>query len=676
MMQTPLPRISGYKNIHILSQKGGMGDIFRAEDAKTGQEVVIKMMKLPENPEETEQLLRMSGMFRWDTDIPMTLDHPHILKALKHGYVTYQGYDYPYLVYPYIKDRSVQDLARTEHPWSNPNWSLLQIADIVIQAAEGLYHLHQKEPPIVHQDIKPANLLWRYEYAKGPERRVHIWISDFGTARWELPVEHKTSPIGTPPFMAPEQFDGMIRRTTDQYALAIVARYLLTGHQPGGHIPPPSEKLRDPAPTALNPTRLHNKEIDIVLLQALAENPDDRFPNVSHFAQRLKEAIVHQENPASLLLTHTPQLSSNIDQGAELTNHLSPTVPDMYHPLPEIFPDNPVVAPYDYHVVDNPLPVAPRQPVSEVVPAPLAYYPLHQLFRTALPGKPTMLSWSPHGECLLCTFFDAPPRLIYRDTHIEDIAGITGHAACWSPDGQHVAFSLYSRKSGEAIIQIWDKTKPARSTIHRRFSSNASIDGLAWSKRGQLAVWVNSRLLLYDMSRPELLSTFPEPGKIVSLPDMLCSQIGTLQWSPGGSLLALGAKNGALVCWDADRQEIHGYIAPSKAPIQSLAWFPDNSRLAAGFRNRRIAVWDMARNSELHSWNIPTAIPWMLSISPQDLIVTIATQKNLLFGKPDDGGQSLSTSVQGNLLASWSSAAELATLDKQDDTTLLILQKQ
>src|SRR5712691_349987 len=112
MPEPIIPHIPGYKHVRIWSQKGGMGNIFKAKDAITQEDVVIKMMKIPETLEEEEQLPYFSGLFKLETEIALSIksEHKHILRAIDHGFVSYEGYQYPFLVFPYIKDGSLDKL--------------------------------------------------------------------------------------------------------------------------------------------------------------------------------------------------------------------------------------------------------------------------------------------------------------------------------------------------------------------------------------------------------------------------------------------------------------------------------------------------------------------------------------------------------------------------------------
>jgi hypothetical protein len=68
--------------------------------------------------------------------LSVSSEHKHILRAIDHGFVSYEGYQYPFLVFPYIKDDSLDKLTEAEHPWTNPDWSLLEIVDIITHISQ------------------------------------------------------------------------------------------------------------------------------------------------------------------------------------------------------------------------------------------------------------------------------------------------------------------------------------------------------------------------------------------------------------------------------------------------------------------------------------------------------------------------------------------------------------
>jgi serine/threonine-protein kinase len=179
-------------------------------------------------------------------------------------------------------------------------------------------HIHGQTPPIVHCDVKPDNFLIRAESGSG--KVAHLFLIDFGIAHSLQPGNEKGTARGTPSFMAPEQFKGNIVCQSDQYALALIACFLLTGQYP---LQPDRDIWRwdnwetahtyfaPSPPSKLNPQRIRSEEIDAIILKALAKEPEQRFATIWEFAcnlataierstaNRLSESLVRMLTPAS-----------------------------------------------------------------------------------------------------------------------------------------------------------------------------------------------------------------------------------------------------------------------------------------------------------------------------------------------------------------------------------------
>jgi len=190
--------------------------------------------------------------------------------------------------------------------------SPLDVVPIVQQAADALQYAHDRH--IIHRDVKPSNFLTRHNQEN--PNRPYLLLADFGLARLSSASISKSLTIGgTPPYMAPEQWRGYPVPATDQYMLAVMAYELLTGRTPfrGGlerlmfqHMqeqPEPPSRFNPQIPIALNS----------VVLQALAKEPEARFPSVSAFARAFQEAL--QEGP---------QLQANDSYVAGETNATRP----------------------------------------------------------------------------------------------------------------------------------------------------------------------------------------------------------------------------------------------------------------------------------------------------------------------------------------------------------------
>jgi WD40 repeat protein/class 3 adenylate cyclase len=119
------------------------------------------------------------------------------------------------------------DLARMLRERGRPGLAPSSVLAYLAQAAEALTHLHSQDPPVIHGDVKPANLI----LAKGGR----VKLVDFGMS--SAPYAQRRR-MGTPGFRAPElAADGMPSRASDVYALAATAFALLSGAPPSGVLP-------------------------------------------------------------------------------------------------------------------------------------------------------------------------------------------------------------------------------------------------------------------------------------------------------------------------------------------------------------------------------------------------------------------------------------------------------
>jgi serine/threonine protein kinase len=223
------------------------------------------------SPQEEERFFR-------EAEILASLSHPHILLIYYFGVDEEEGL--PYLVVEYAPNGSLRDLLKSHA--QNP-MPITQSLSIITQIGEALFYAHQKH--FVHCDVKPENIMFN---ANG-----EVLLCDFSIAveQHSMHIEEAIDVIGTPSYMAPEQFDGYVTRLSDQYALGCMSYELLTGHKPF-QAPDPvilmqKHKYENPIPpTQLNPQI--PQYIEQVVLKAMAKNSFDRYENVSQFINALQ----------------------------------------------------------------------------------------------------------------------------------------------------------------------------------------------------------------------------------------------------------------------------------------------------------------------------------------------------------------------------------------------------
>jgi hypothetical protein len=143
---------------------------------------------------------------------------------------------------------------------------------------------------MIHRDIKPSNVL--------VDERGNCLLTDFGLARMVESSTKITSTgavMGTPAYMSPEQGMGsVIDHRSDIYSLGIILYEMVTGRVPYAAETPVAvvfKHIQDPLPSArkLNPDL--PEPVELVLLKALAKNPEDRYQNAEDFVRAIQKAV-------------------------------------------------------------------------------------------------------------------------------------------------------------------------------------------------------------------------------------------------------------------------------------------------------------------------------------------------------------------------------------------------
>jgi serine/threonine protein kinase len=660
--------------------KGGMGVVYKVLDTWTNEWVALKIMT--GYPDDDERDKKARERFKREVKFARELKHDHILPAIDAGYIEHKGRRLPYLASPYMQDGSLATFMQKFPPCAT--WSLIQTADVILQAAQGLQYMHDRKPPKVHQDVKPANFIVRY--IGRPDRIAHIYLSDFGITREQLsPLDEASEVIVTSRYMAPEQLDKIITCSSDEYSLAVLACYLLTNKFPfrslngtdTGFIRAHISGTPAP-PSQLNPARVSSSKVDNVILKALNKEPEDRYESILQFAQELQDAITQEAQPDAL--TEMFSASSTETQNGSASSIAKE--PGQYAYAPPV--DNSAYQP----ITLNPPSIQPPpflgkgQQIADTSPsstatvrrkAPTVLQSFTPRWSKALPERPRMLSWSNDGETLICTFFSNAPRLYARDGR-ERVLQACGkaRAACWSPNGGKLAVSKQNASLSDArsLVQIWDVRTPDQLLLTLPFQAR-EIEGIDWSKNHQLAVWAENQILLYSLPLRFSAQIDLAISRTLSIPTMLCGNTGSLRWSPDGLWLAAGAKNGEFVCWNGRTQTPHLALPPTDQMIYSLAWSLDSVYLTIAWKDNRVEVWHIPENRKITSWNDLPLVPRMLSVSNRGRVVIASSTYELLFGNLNDTDP---TGIfGGHWLAAWSpTRPELASMNTPTGTELIL----
>jgi serine/threonine protein kinase len=290
-------------NYCIISElaMGAFGRVYLAQHTVlTNRVVALKLMHTVPLSSEQE-----CNQFLQEARFLELLRHDYILPILDVG--IHQGM--PYIVSEYASGGSLRD--RMKHK----TLQLLsedEIQKILSQVGEALQYAHLKN--IIHRDLKPENILFN--------ARNDALLADFGLATMLASASIKyISNAGTPRYMSPEQFRGIVSKESDQYALGCIAYELWTGHPLfSGHDPFSlmyQHVNDDPIPpTKLNPDISPN--VEQAILKALAKERHDRHADLKAFiaALCLPTAIQRVQKPTSgLTIANSnivPELTSSV----------------------------------------------------------------------------------------------------------------------------------------------------------------------------------------------------------------------------------------------------------------------------------------------------------------------------------------------------------------------------
>lgn len=184
------------------------------------------------------------------------------------------------------------------------------VVTLLIQVLEGLDAAHAHG--VVHCDLKPDNLL----LTRDAQGQRQMKVLDFGMASVlaaSFSPEELASGVllGSPAYMAPEQWEGAAADPRmDVYALGVIAYRLLTGRLPFGRgrmgeVRLQHQELHPLAPHTLD-TRI-SQVLSLVVMQAIARRPEDRFPSARDFQLALVQAQRHVPKPTLTLYASAPR---------------------------------------------------------------------------------------------------------------------------------------------------------------------------------------------------------------------------------------------------------------------------------------------------------------------------------------------------------------------------------
>ena len=285
--------LAGRYRLIVSIGKGGMGEVYKADDLELGQTVALKF--LPAAIAKDEAALKR---FRSEVRTARQVAHPNVCRVFDIA----EANGVYFITMEYVDGDDLSGLLR--RIGRLPSDKAIETSR---QLCLGLHAIH--EAGILHRDLKPANIVI--------DSRGKARITDFGIAGVEADITRDDFRSGTPAYMSPEQLDGKaVTQKSDIYSLGLLLYEIFTGKQAIQFESLPELLIKRQTTTPTNPSEVL-KDIDPLvektILQCLEEDPDERPKSALQVAlmlpggNPLEAAIAAGETPSPAMVAAAPK---------------------------------------------------------------------------------------------------------------------------------------------------------------------------------------------------------------------------------------------------------------------------------------------------------------------------------------------------------------------------------
>ncbi len=284
-----------YRIVGMLG-KGGMGEVYRADDLELGQSVALKFL-----PKKLAEDSRSLERFRGEVRLSRQVSHPNVCRVYDIGQIDGQWF----LSMEYVDGEDLAQLLKRVG-----RFNAERATELARELCMGLQAAHEKA--VLHRDLKPANIMI--------DGRGKLLITDFGLAEIADEVRGDDIRSGTPAYMSPEQLAGReVTQRSDIYSMGMILHEIYTGKPvwEAGSIAELLQKRSSSTPTPSSLTDL-DPLVETVIQRCLEPDPEKR-PNstLSVLAglpggDPLQAALAAGETPS-------PEMIVNASQDGRLT---------------------------------------------------------------------------------------------------------------------------------------------------------------------------------------------------------------------------------------------------------------------------------------------------------------------------------------------------------------------
>jgi serine/threonine-protein kinase len=213
-----------------------------------------------------------------------SMNHPNIVTVL-----TAEKQDNVFfIVMEYVPGQTLEQIILREGALD-----VSRALDFTCQICNAVDHAHRVG--VLHRDLRPGNML--------VSETGMLKVTDFGTSRFLEIAAHGTTVIGSPPYMAPEQFYGKAVFASDVYSVGVTMYQMLTGELPYG-TPAPADIERLVRGELVTPPRLKNskipKAINDIVLKALAADVSQRYQRATDLLTDLLAGTTVSRRPVAI----------------------------------------------------------------------------------------------------------------------------------------------------------------------------------------------------------------------------------------------------------------------------------------------------------------------------------------------------------------------------------------
>jgi hypothetical protein len=245
--------------------KGGFGRTFLASDRESGRTVAVKMLETGRADD-----WKAYELFEREAAVLRSLRHHGIPEVHASMRDRWEGADAAFLVMEYVDGVPLQRVIE-ERRHLEPG----DVLHLFIELLGILEYLHSRVPPILHRDVKPANIIIRPTGFPA--------LVDFGAVRsvFKAPGESGSTVVGTYGYMPYEQYMGQAGPTSDLYALGATMLHVLTGR-------PPQDFMTDEGRIAVPESLPGDERLRGVVSRLLRPSPVERFQS----AREVRDALL------------------------------------------------------------------------------------------------------------------------------------------------------------------------------------------------------------------------------------------------------------------------------------------------------------------------------------------------------------------------------------------------